>query len=384
MKRHSFALSLAVATAAAACDLSPSSPLLPYLTVTPILDSLFVGDSLAPRAVTLYDENLNAKNPGPVTWTVNPDTIATVDAAGEIHGLRKGAAVLIAHAAGLTAPALVIVSRRLDLTLLMDTVYLMPRDTFTIPLAIKKKDPTALDTVWFDPSPNTAVYTIDTARGLVTAIATSGYIPYVAHVKTSTDGMADTGMVRVMQLTDTTGGRFYMTIVGTAIRHEGGPARAINYTQLNYTKQAFRLTDSLITDSTLYDKLYVTLLRSVTDTLTANIDPITPDETRLSGGQLDPFCNPPRPWGVWLTIPFRPTQNGIEALSHQRTDTSAHAGQLSITQYVPVPTGGGHAISGRYLFTAQRMDLYSDTLGLLTIRGTFVMPLVENDALCQQ
>jgi len=49
-----------------------------------------------------------------------------------------------------------------------------------------------------------------------------------------------------------------------------------------------------------------------------------------------------------------------------------------------VPTGGGYAISGRYLFTAQRLDLYSDTLGLLTIRGTFVMPLVQNDALCQQ
>ena len=380
MKRHVFALSLAVATAAA-CDLSPSSPLLPYLTVTPILDSLFVGDSLAPRAVTLYDENLNAKNPGPVTWTVDPDTIATVDAAGEIHGLKKGAAVLTAHAAGFTAPALVIVSRRLDLALLMDTVYLMPRDTFTIPLAIKKKDAAALDTVWFDSSPSRAVYTIDTASGLVTAIATSGYIPYVAHVKTSADAMADTGMVRVMQLTDTTGGRFYMTIVGTAIRHEGGPARAMNYTQLNYTKQAFRLVDSLITDMTLYDKLYITLPHSVTDTLTANIDPITPDEARPSGGQLDPFCNPPRPWGLWLNIPFRPVP-GIEALSHQRTDTSAHAGQLSITQYVPVP--GGYAISGRYLFTAQRLDLYSDTLGLLTIRGTFVMPLVLNDALCQQ
>jgi len=48
---------------------------------------------------------------------------------------------------------------------------------------------------------------------------------------------------------------------------------------------------------------------------------------------------------------------------------------LSITQYTPALVGGGSILSGRYLFQAQRLDLYADPLGLETIRGIFVVPL---------
>jgi len=58
------------------------------------------------------------------------------------------------------------------------------------------------------------------------------------------------------------------------------------------------------------------------------------------------------------------------------------AGSLSITQYAPA-VGGGAIISGRYLFRAQRADLYTDPLGVLTIRGTFVAPLQEQHTTCQ-
>ena len=377
MRPHLFALTVAAA-AIAACDLSPSNPVPPILTATPVLDSVFVGDSLPPRMVTLYDANLNPQNPGRVTWSIDPNTVATIDTTGKIHGLQKGAAVITAHAAGLTAPALVIVSRRLDLTLLLDTVYLMPQDTFTIPLAIKQKAPAAMDTVWFDPSPQPNVYTITTDSGFVTALGLGGYIPYVAHVATSTDTVVDTGMVRVMQLTDTTGGRFYMTILGTAIRHEGGAARAMNYLKADGLHRGFRLTDSLFNaDTTFYEKLQITLPDSVIGTGPFEIDTLNPNEASSSVRTIDAFCRPLRPWAVWSHIlPIYP----FSAFSNTAHKSALVAGQLGVTQYVTLPSG--HAISGRFLFTAQRTDLYYDTLGIETIRGTFVAPLVANSNAC--
>src|SRR5438876_4218063 len=209
MRLHLFALTVAAA-AIGACDLSPSNPLRPVLRLYPILDSVFVGDLLPPRVDTLWDANGNLANPGPITWTINPTSVATINATtGEIHGVSKGAAIITAHdAAGDSGRALVIVSRPLDLTLLMDTVFLMPGDTFTIPLAIQKKDALASDTVWFDPSPSPAVYAIDTATGLVTAQPTTAApIRYVAHVSNGTTPVADTGAVWVTVPSATGGGQ---------------------------------------------------------------------------------------------------------------------------------------------------------------------------------
>lgn len=376
MKRPWFALSFAVALA---CYDNSSSPS-PFLVVNPILDSLFVGDSKPPRSVTLYDAKGQPQNPGPVTWTVDADTAATIEADGTIKGVGKGEAVIRAHAAGADpGSALVIVSRPLDLTLLMDTVVLMagmPGDTFTIPLAIQQKTPGAY-TVSFDPSPTPSVYTINTTTGLVTAVDGGGPIQYVAHVTDGTNTVSDAGAVVVMAPPGTTGGRFYMTVLGTQIRHQGGDARAMNYTKLDGAL-AFRLTDSLFS-STFYEKVFITLLDPVTGTGTFDIDSLNPDEAVVSNGPLNPFCNPKRPWAVWLNI--RPL--GISAYSNT-ADKQPVAGELSITRYEPLLAGDGHTISGRFRFTAQRADLYSDPLGVLTIRGTFVAPLVENTTACLQ
>ena len=381
MRPHLFALTVAAA-AIGACDLSPSNPIPPFLSVTPILDSVFVGDSLPHRTVTLYDANLVPHDPGPVTWSINPDTVAAIDATtGKIHGLHKGAAVITAHAAGLTAPALVVVSRRLDMTLLMDTVFLLPGDTFTIPLAIQKKDALASDTVWFDPSPSTPVYTITTDSGLVTAQSGGGPIKYIAHVATSTNTVADTGAVVVTDLSSGEG-RFYMTVLGTAIRHEGGAAYAMNYTKTN-GNLAFRLTDSLISaDSTFYERLMITLPDPVTATQTVTIDSINPQEASVSIGTLNAICNPPRAWGLWSSVLPVP---GIRAFAHAPRDaaghdTTAHTGYFNVTQYRAGT--GGHVIGGRFVFTAQRTDLYYDPLGIETIHGTFVAPLGFDNSLC--
>jgi hypothetical protein len=159
-----------------------------------------------------------------------------------------------------------------------------------------------------------------------------------------------------------------MTAFGTAIRHQGGVAVALNYTRLNF-KQAFRLADTLVVGTTVDEKVLITLPDSVLAAGTYEIDSISPAQAGSQITQLSPFCQPKRPWGVWYS--FLPTP-GITSYSHG-TPTDSVAGQLVISQYVSVP--GGAIISGRYLFRAQRSDLYGDPVGVETVRGTFVAPL---------
>ena len=378
MKRY--CLALTVVTAAACFDVS--SPLPPILILSPILDSMFVGDLRAPRDVAYYNSDGQRANPGPLIWSIGPTSVATINATtGVIHGVGKGVATVSASGGQATGVALVAVSRTLDLTLLMDTVVLMQQDTLTIPYAVQKKDALARDTVWFDASTNPRV-TINTA-GRVTAVTSGGAVPYVVHLTTgAADTVSDTGAVVVLALADTNApGYFFQTVFGTAIRHQGGKAVALNYPRLN-GKLAFQLVDSALTsDSTLLDQMVVTLPDSLLrgDT-TFDIDSITPQEATASQvGTLDPFCNPRRPWAFWhsqhnVTPLFR-----ILALSG--TDDSV-AGSITITQFAPVT--GGAVISGRYLFNAQRTDLYNDSLGAEVIRGTFVAPLRTRQDICQQ
>ena len=378
MRRYSLALTI---VAAAAC-FDVSSPLPPVLILSPILDSLFVGDSLTARDFAYYNSDGQRANPGPLTWAVGPTSVATINATtGVIHGVGKGIATLTASGGQATGIALVAVSRPLDLTLLTDTVVLMQQDTFTIPYAVQKKDTLARDTVWFDASTSPRV-TINTG-GLVTAVTSGLPVPYVVHLTTgAADTVSDTGAVVVLALADTNApGYFFQTVFGTAIRHQGGKAVALNYPRLN-GKLAFQLVDSALTsDSTLLDQMVVTLPDSLLrgDT-TFDIDSITPQEATASQvGTLDPFCNPRRPWAFWhsqhnVTPLFR-----ILALSG--TDDSV-AGSITITQFAPV--AGGAVISGRYLFNAQRTDLYNDSLGAEVIRGTFVAPLRTRQDICQQ
>jgi len=112
------------------------------------------------------------------------------------------------------------------------------------------------------------------------------------------------------------------------------------------------------------------------------IDSLGREEAASPIPTLSPICNPRRPWALWSSIPVDPNNPRIFAYSHGRTSIDSVAGSLSITQYAPA-VGGGAIISGRYLFRAQRADLYTDPLGVLTIRGTFVAPLQEQHTTCQ-
>ena len=299
MRRYWLVLTI---VAAAAC-FDVSSPLPPILILSPILDSMFVGDSLVPRAAAYYNSDGQRANPGPLTWSIGPVSVATINATtGLIHGVGKGVATLTASGGQATGVALVAVSRPLDMTLLTDTVVLMQQDTFTIPLAVQKKNALAADTVWFDASSSPRV-TINTSTGLVTAVTSGGAVPYVVHVTTGgADTVSDTGAVVVLALADTNSpGYFFQTVFGTAIRHRGGRAVGVSYPRLN-GKLAFQLVDSaLSSDSTLLDQTVVTLTDSVIGpNTTFDIDSISPQEAAASRiGTLDPFCNPRRPWAFW-------------------------------------------------------------------------------------
>jgi Big-like domain-containing protein len=382
MKRYWLALTI---VAAAACiDVSGGGQ--PFLVLSPILDSLFVGDMLLARSVVLIDEAGLARSPGPVTWSINPPSVATIDpTTGKVVGVSKGVARISANAGNAaTGVALVAVSRALEMTLLMDTVVMMPPDSTLFLrefVAIKQKT-FADTTLWFDPSPTPSVYTVDTATGRVTAHGSGGPVRYVARLANSTDTIADTGVVVVLSLADTSEtGKFSMTAFGTGIRHQTGGAFALHYPRRD-GKLAFRLDDT-VSNATTQEHVLITLADSVLAAGTFELDSISPQEAATPIFTLDPVCSPKRPWAAWASIPIDPqfrSAFSIFAYSHGRTPTDSVAGALIVTQYVPV--GGGAIISGRYLFLAQRTDLYGDPLGLETIRGTFVAPLRQRN-ICQ-
>ena len=367
--RRRFLLTLAAAVAAGACfDITGSS--LGTLFVTPILDSVFVGDSLPARSVTLIDPAGRQVNPGPVTWTSDSVAVLTVNSAtGEIHGVSKGQTRVTATASGATAKAQIVVSRPLDLTLLMDTAYLMPGDTFTIPLAVARKT-TAPDTIRFDASANPAVYTIDTVTGLVTAQATPGAARYVAHVRNGSASVADTGAVVVMTLADTSRGKFFLTAVGANTRHEGGAARAVNYLRSDGLI-AFLLADSSGSNTSL-ETFVLVRPESISAPGAYGIDTINPGEAATRRPSV--VCTPPRVWAIWSSFAA-----GVAAYSRPVTLGNL-AGTFSVTQRVAVT--GGYAISGRYALTAQRGDFYFDPHGIVVIHGTFVAPLVLSQTAC--
>jgi hypothetical protein len=338
---------------------------------------MFVGDTLAQLAVTYLDPDGIQRSPGVIKWLAKVDSvggvpapIVTIDSVtGKIVGRRRGATLVYAEAQNLRAPALTVVSSRLDLTLLLDTVFVMPTDTITLPLAIVQRPGSPPATKWFSPSPDPSRYTIDTAKGFVTAKQPGAALAYIAHAATSQDPVADRGAVVVMTLGTPSGGRFFTSVLGTAIRHEGGAAMALNYRKPTTGRLAFRLVDSIGSfTGPIFERLMITLPDSIVGVGRFTIDTLNPQEALARSGPLDAVCNPPRSWAVW-------SSGGITAFSHNLYGFP-FAGEMSVTQYQPISSGV--AISGRYTFTAQRYDLYTDNLGQLTIHGSFVAPLITS------
>jgi hypothetical protein len=357
MRRLGVTLLLA---ALAACSDGGGPSGQPLVLLSPILDSLFVGDTAPPGAftVTYRDAAGDTQPPGVVRWRSLTPTVAAVDSvSGEVVAAGPGDAVIIAEANGVQGAALVIVSRPLDLTLVLDTLYLMPGDTITIPVHVLRRGGGA-PAPWFAPSPNGAIYTVDAATGLVTA-GSPGATLYIVHA----DSLVDTGVVDVRLLSDTTGGRAFFSIFGTVIRHAGAQARAVNYRRQGDTL-TFRFNAGIPSLSTALENVVVTVRDAVVAPGTFTVDSLSP--TEAFGQGQDAICRPPRSWALWST---RSSTTTVTALSRRN-------GVLTITRVDTVT--GGLAISGRFRFDAQRVDFYRDPLGVLPVQGTFVAPLVTD------
>ncbi|PYO96129.1 MAG: hypothetical protein DMD60_11520 [Gemmatimonadetes bacterium] len=363
MNRSIVAL-LGGATLAACADLS-----VPHgaasLAVSPILDSVYVGDRTLAHRVTYIDGNGNPQPPGTVLWTSTDTTIARIDArTGAVTGRKRGAVVITAQAQGITGAALVVVSDTLDITLLLDTVYVLPGDTLRVPVTVLKRNTPPAAAVWFT-APSNSQFSIDSATGRLTAVTAGGPSPYVVHA----DSLADTGAVYVLSLPDTTGGKMFYSVGGSAISHVGGPAVAVNY-RATGGKQAFQLRGKYAPAGTTLQVLDITLADSViTADTTFAIDSLNPAEDLDAAGGPIAVCSPPRSWGFWAA-----QSPGILGYSRR-------GGTLHITRIVAVPNG--QAVSGYFSFTAQRTDLYNDPLGALVITGSFVAPLVASTTVCR-
>src|SRR5205085_2439880 len=186
--------------------------------------------------------------------------------------------------------------------------------------------------------------------GRITALAPGGPVPYIVHA----DSLADTGAVYVMRLADTTGGKIFYSVRGTVISHVGGPAHAVNFVATS-GRQAFQLTGTYVPNGVTTQRVQFTRPDSLIAAGTYLIDSLSPVEDPSSSTAPPATCAAPRPWAVW------------SALSAGIGSYSRRGGTLVIMQIDSVP--GGQVISGHFTFTAQRVDLYTDPLVLLSITG---------------
>lgn len=362
MHRSVLAL-LGVATLAACGDLGVGNGR-GAVQISPVLDSMFVGDRLPALRVTYIAPDGHPASPGRIIWASSDTSIAQIDTvAGGITGRKRGAVVITAQAQGLTGGALLVVSDPLDITLLLDTVYMMPGDTMRVPVVVLKSNTPPPATVWFQ-SPSNSAYTIDSASGRITALAPGGPLPYIVHA----DALADTGAVYVMRLADTTGGKIFYSVRGTVISHVGGPAHAANFLASS-GRRAFQLIGTYVPNGVTTQRVQITRPDSITAAGAYAIDSLGPAEDPSSSTAPPAICAAPRPWAVWTAL-----RVGIGSYSRR-------GGTLVVMQIDSVP--GGQAISGHFTFTAQRNDFYTDPLGALSIAGSFVAPFVRSNTVCR-
>src|SRR5262245_12557435 len=110
---------------ALACGLDVGSLASPKLVLTPLLDSIFLGDQLVKRQVTFYDAHGNQQDPGAVQWSTRDTAVVSVDpATGKITAHGPGVALVVADAQSAEGFAVVVVSPPFKLTMLIDTIFL--------------------------------------------------------------------------------------------------------------------------------------------------------------------------------------------------------------------------------------------------------------------
>src|SRR2546422_11046237 len=176
----------------AACVKSTTLP--KFVVLDPIFDSVVVGNQKPLPSVISFDgDKLQTPPPSAVTWQSSDPTILAVNnPSGQIQGLRRGTAIISATVENTQGSEIVAVPDSVDITLLVDTLYLLPGDTMTIPTIILHRDNPPV--VSYD-AIGASIFVIDPTKGLVTAGATpGGPEKYRVHA----DAVSDSGAVYVL------------------------------------------------------------------------------------------------------------------------------------------------------------------------------------------
>lgn len=326
----------------------------------PLVDTLYAGDSLPPLTATYYDAAGNAQ-PGTASWSSSATGVVTVNAAnGAGKGVAPGSAVITATINGVPGQSLALVTAPLSLSLLLDSIVLLPNDTFFIPVAVRKQGGGA-PAPWFQ-SGNLAVFTVDSASGRTVSVSTGAASPFTVHA----DSLTTQGTVEVIDPGDTTTGKGGYTVLGSATARRRTTARAENFTRTGGTL-TFRLALKVAVGNVTVEQISLTGLTAVV----AAPDSIPLDSLTVSEAQSTTFlCQPNRNVALWSLSTSNQSILGV----------SRKGGYVLIRKIKAVP--GGSVISGSFYFLAQRADYYNDPSGVLTVRGDFVAPLIQNTSTC--
>jgi len=349
----------ALCAALAACVKSTSLP--KFVVLDPIFDSVFVKNQTPLPSVIYFDgDKLQTPPASAVTWQSSDPTILAVNnPPGQITGLKRGTAFVIATVENTQGSEIVAVPDSVDITLLVDTLYLLPGDTITIPTIILHRD--APPIVSYD-APGATIFTIG-ANGFVTAGATpGGPEKYRVHA----DQVSDSGAVYVFDPASIgTGAKAFFSVVGPSVIGAGVSHLDASPTATSYTPtgggSAFRIQATHAGATSSEQVVQVTVNAAASLGPGFEIDAITPADSST--------CNPPHAWAIWST-PATTAYSGNPDVTQQ----------VSFTQLVTI-TGGGKVAGGRFAYRAQRGDIYTNPLGLVRITGVFVA-LLTNANLC--
>jgi hypothetical protein len=356
-----WAATAAIVLSSVACARSDNTAPLPFITVQPLVDSLYAGDSGAAFLATYYNGNGTPGTSGPQHWASTDTTVVRVDSlTGTLKGVGAGTATVTVAASGVTGQALVVVTGTLDLALLLPQIVLLPQDSFTVPFAVRNKAGGSPPVPFFKASSN-GVFTIDSATGRAVSVSTGGPLPFQAIL----DTLVADGSVQVVTMTDTTGGGGAYTVNGSVSAARTATVRATDYARSGGTL-TFLLTFKVVVNGVTTEIVNILSQNAVTA-----VDSLAIDSVSTAEAQSNTFlCSPPRSAAAWTS-----TSQGNPILAVSRA-----GGYVKVRKIIPVT--GGSAIAGSFFFVGQRADDYTDPSGALAIRGEFVAPLITNTNTC--
>src|SRR2546427_5525099 len=319
--------------ALAACVEATSLPR--FVALDRILDSVFVGDLTTLPNVTYFDgDKLQTPSASAVTWQSSDPTIMAVNSPpGKIQGLTRGNALVIATVQNVQGSAIVAVSDPVDITLLLDTLYLLPNDAMTIPTIIVHRD--VADPVVTYSAPVNNSFTVDPNTGLATATAVpGGPFDYTVTAQAASATATASGRVYVLDPNSVGAGKAFFTVVGPtlltrAVGHVNASPEAVNYTRTN-GNPGFRMLATHASLTSSEQVAQVTLLAQVTTfPATFPIDSISPIEATTRAG--DAACVPPRAWAggsSTASTPYSGLPSPGQRLSAHQIVPDAPAGQV--------------------------------------------------------